>query len=143
MIKKHLFGLNILNFFGKWFWTFSSWCKLKKNNFTHVYRYISSLDGALEWSCMKYSLLVRFNCSLFGVNSIAFLPQGIHLIFYLFHCFIYLFFAPPFIHLFIVLASPPSPPPPLPNIIWYQAEFKETWRGAGGLSNEPISYSRG
>ena len=87
---------------------------------------------------MKYSLLVIFNCSLFGVNSIAFLPQGIHLIFYLFHCLIYLLLAPPFIHSFIVLASPP-----LPNIIWYQAEFKETWRGAGGLSNEPISYSRG
>lgn len=93
---------------------------------------------------MKYSLLVRFNCSLFGVNSIAILPQGIHLIFYLFHCLIYLFFAPPFIHSFIVLASPPSPPPPLPNIIWYQAEFKETWRGAGGylMNQYPIQGGR-
>ena len=97
---------------------------------------------------MKYSLLVRFNCSLFGVNSIYLnsISSARYTSNFLFISLFDLSFLCSTLHSFIYRPSfpPPSPPPPLPNIIWYQAEFKETWRGAGGylINQYPIQGGR-
>lgn len=91
---------------------------------------------------MKYSLLVRFNCSLFGVNSIYLnsISSARYTSNFLFISLFDLSFLCSTLHSFIYRPSFP----PLPNIIWYQAEFKETWRGAGGylINQYPIQGGR-